>query len=67
MEASRDIMGRAGITGRVQAGLFARIKAGIAELAERVDRVGHEVAFLHGRLSLALPAPAGRSGSGPDP
>ena len=60
----------------LQIGLFARLKADIGALAQRVDtverdvaRVGSEVAFMRGQLSQALPAPtqskpAAEGGSG---
>ena len=40
----------------VQLGVFAWLKADLGALTERVDRVGREVAFVRGQLSLALPS-----------
>ena len=39
----------------LQIGLFARLKNDIRSLAERVQHVETEVAFVRGQLSLALP------------
>ena len=66
MEARGTIFAAAGIIITVQIGLLAGLKADIAGLTERVDRVEREVAFVRGQLSLALPTRAGRSGSNPD-
>ena len=66
MEARGTIFAAAGIIIAVQTGLFVWLKADIAGLTERVDRVEREVAFVRGLLSLALPARAGHSGSNPD-
>ena len=50
----------AGVVIGVQIGLFAWLKSDIADLRSdlsgRVDRLGREVAFVRGQLSLALPA-----------
>ena len=46
----------AGLVIGVQIGLFAWLKADIADLAERVNRVETEVAFIRGQLSAALPS-----------
>ena len=40
----------------VQLGLFAWLKVDVRALTERVDRLGREVAFVRGQLSLALPS-----------
>ena len=67
MEARGSIFAAAGIVITVQIGLFAWLKADLAGLTERVDRVGREVAFVRGLLSLALPALAGEAAAGPKP
>ncbi len=67
MEARGSIFAAAGIVNTVQIGLFAGLKADIAGLTERVDRVEREVAFVRGQLSLALPALAGEAASGSKP
>ncbi len=64
MEARGSIFAAAGIVITVQIGLFAWLKAGIAGLTERVDRVEREVAFVRGQLSLALPARAVEAATG---
>ena len=64
MEARGSIFAAAGIVITVQIGLFAWLKADIAGLTERVDRVEREVAFVRGQLSLALPARAGEAAAG---
>ena len=64
MEARGSIFAAAGIVITVQVGLSAWLKAGIAGLTERVDRVEREVAFVRGQLSLALPARAGEAATG---
>ena len=51
----------------MQTGLFASLKADIAGLTERVDRVEREVAFVRGLLSLGLPALAGEAAAGSKP
>ena len=62
------IFAAAGIVITVQIGRFAWLKADIAGLAERVDRVERGVAFVRGQLSLVLPAlGGGRSTSNSDP
>ena len=66
MEARGSIIAAAGIIIAVQSGLFAVLKAGFAGIAERVDRVGREVAGVRGQPSLAFPARAGHSGSIPE-
>ena len=45
----------------VQVGLFAWLKSDVAALDGRMDRVGREVSFVRGQLSLALPALAASS------
>lgn len=67
MEARGTILAAAGTIITVQIGLFAWLKADIAGLTERVDRVGRAVAFVRGQLSLALPARVGHPGSSSDP
>ena len=67
METRGSIFAAAGIVITVQIGLFAWLKADIAGLIERVDRVEHEVAFVRGQLSLALPALAGEAATGSRP
>ena len=64
MEARGNIFAAAGIIITVQIGLSAWLKADIAGLTDRVDRVEREVAFVRGQPSLALPAPAGQAESG---
>lgn len=64
MEARGTIFAAAGIVITVQIGLFAWLKAGIAGLAERMDRVEREVAFVRGQISHALPALAGEAATG---
>ena len=64
MEAQGSIFAAAGIVITVQIGLFAWLKADIAGLTERVDRVERGVAFVRGQLSLALPALAGEAAAG---
>ena len=64
MESRGSIFAAAGIVITVQIGLFAWLKADIAGLAEGVDRVEREVAFVRGQLSLALPARAGGAAAG---
>ena len=66
MEARGTILAAAGTIITVQIGLVAWLKADIAGLTERMDRIEREVAFVRGQLSLALPARAGQSGSNPD-
>ena len=61
MEIRGSIFAAAGIVITVQAGLFASLKADIAGLSERVDRVEREVAFVRGLLSPGLPALAGEA------
>ena len=67
METRTVTMTAAGIIIGVQIGLFAWLKADVAAVTERLDRVEREVAFIRGQLSLALPAlaqqPPDRSGS----
>lgn len=67
MEARGSIFAAAGIVITVQIGLFAWLKADIAGLTERVDRVEREVAFVRGQLSLVLPVLGGQSTSSPGP
>ena len=67
METRGSIFAAAGIVITVQIGLFAWLKADIAGLTERVDRVEREVAFVRGQLSLVLPALGGHSTSNSDP
>ena len=67
MEARGTIIVAAGIMITVQVGLFDWLKADIAGLTERVDRVEREVAFVRGQLSLVLPVLGGHSTSSPDP
>jgi len=67
MEARGSIFAAAGIVITVQIGLFAWLKADIAGLTERVDRVEREVGFVRGQLSLVLPVLRGHSTSSPDP
>ena len=67
MEARGTIIAAAGIMITVQAGLFAWRKADIAGLTKRVDRVGRELAFVRGQLSLVLPVLRGHSTSSPGP
>ena len=64
METRGSIFAAAGIVITVQIGLFAWLKADIAGLTERVDRVEREVAFVRGQLSLALPPRAGGTAAG---
>ena len=59
MEARGSIFAAASIVITVQIGLFAWVKADIAGLTERVDRVERGVAFVRGQLSLVLPALGG--------
>ena len=66
MEARRTIFAATSII-TVQIGLFAWLKAGIAGLTDRVDRVEREMASVRGLLSLVLPVPGGRPTSEPDP
>ena len=63
MEARGNIFAAAGIVITVQIGAFAWLKADIAGLTDRVDRIEREVAFVRGQLSLALPALAGQAES----
>ena len=65
MEARGTVIAAAGIMITVQVGLFAWLKADIAGLTERVDRVGREVAFVRGQLSLVLPVLGSQSSTGP--
>ena len=67
METRGSIFTAAGIVITVQIGLFAWLKADIAGLTERVDRVERGVAFVRGQLSLVLPALGGHSTSNTDP
>ena len=70
MEARGSIFAAAGIVITVQIGLFAWLKAdiaGLTERVERVDRVEREVALVRGQLSLVLPVLGGHSTSHPDP
>ena len=48
----------AGLVIGVQIALFAWLKADIADVAERVNRVETEVAFIRGQLSSTLPSMA---------
>ena len=66
MEVRGTIFAAAGIIITVQIGSFAWLRADIAGLTERVDRVEREVAFVRGQLSLALPVRAGHSGPDSD-
>ena len=59
MEARGSIFAAAGIVMMVRTGLFAWLEAAIAGLTEGADRVGREVPFVRGQLSLAPPALAG--------
>ena len=67
METRTVTVTAAGIIIGVQVGLFAWLKADVAAVTERLDRVEREVAFVRGQLSLALPAlaqqPPDRAGS----
>ncbi len=63
MEARGTIAAAAGIVITVQAGRFAWIESDIAGLADSVDRVEREGAFVRGQPSLALPALAAQPGS----
>ena len=65
MEVRGTIFAAAGIIITVQIGLFAWLKADIAGLTDRVDRVEREVAFVRGQLSLVLPVLGGRANSDP--
>ena len=67
MEARGSIFAAAGIIIMVQAGLFASLKADLAGLTDRVDRVEREVAFVRGQLSLVVPVLGGHSTSNRDP
>ena len=67
MEARGSIFAAAGIVITVQIGLVAWLKADIAGLTERVDRVEREVAFVRGQLSLVLPVLGRHETSRPDP
>ena len=65
MEARGSIFAAADTVIAVQIGSFAWLRAEIAGIADRVDRVEREVAFVRERLSPVLPAPGGHSTSSP--
>lgn len=56
METRTVTVTAAGIIIGVQVGLFAWLKADVAAVTERLDRVEREVAYVRGQFSLALPA-----------
>ena len=67
MRAGGTITATAGVMVTVQARRFAWLKAESFGLANWVDRIERGVAFVRGRLFLALPARPGQPGSDPYP